>query len=115
MGPFGRRAVTCDGVTYTPGSRYRVIDEGAALVGWVPELDGYSGWRQQLRAGDLLTCTGDGPGFGGDPGYGVEFTSPESEAAGAFHCDVQPTAGGVFSSRPAAGMLEPAGAEVDNA
>ena len=112
MGPFGRRAVTYDGVTYVPGSRYRVIGGRATLDGWIPELGGSRGWRQQLRPGDLLTCTGNGPGFGGDAGYCVEFTSPESEAAGAFDCEVQPTAGGVFSSRPAAGLLEPADAEV---
>jgi hypothetical protein len=115
MGPFGRRAVTYDDVSYTPGSKFRVIGTGATLDGWVPELGASRGWRQLLRPGDLLTCTGYGPGLGGDPGYGVEFTSPESEAAGAFHCDVQPTTGGAFTSRPAAGLLEPADSEVRGA
>jgi hypothetical protein len=104
----GRRAVTYDGVTYAPGGQFRVISERATLDGWVPEPHGSRGWRQRLRRGDLLTCTGYGPGIGADPGYGVEFTSPEAETAGAFHCLVQPTTGEIFSYRPATGLIEPA-------
>ena len=107
MGPFGRRAVVYDGVTYAPGAVFRVISEQAVLAGWVAGLGGCSGWRQQLRSGDVLTCTGDGPGLGADPGYGVEFTSADSEAAGAFHCEVWPMTGGAFASRPAPGLIEP--------
>jgi hypothetical protein len=77
----------------------------------LPDQGGYRGWSQQLRPGDLLTCTGYGPGFGGDPGYGVEFTSAAAEAAGASHCEVRPSAGGVFDYRPAPGLLEPADCE----
>jgi len=108
MTPFERQAVTRDGVTYAPGRRFRVTREGAWLGGMVPELGGYRGWRQQLQIGDLLTCTGYGPGFGGDPGYGIEFTSAEARAAGASHCEVRPMTGGLFDYRPAAGLLEPA-------
>jgi hypothetical protein len=60
MGPFERRAVTYNGDTYAPGGRFRVIGDEARLDGQVPELGGSSSWRQQLRPGDLLTCTGDG-------------------------------------------------------
>jgi hypothetical protein len=114
MGSF-RRAAIYDGVTYAPGARFRVVREGATLDGWVAELaGGCRGWRQRLRPGDLLTCTGDGPGLGADPGHGVEFTSAQSEAAGAFHCEVRPMTGGAFTSRPAPGLLEPAGAEASS-
>ena len=111
MTSSARRAVTYDGVAFAPGRRFRVISEGVTLDGMVAEQGGYSGWRQQLRPGDLLTCAGYGPGFGADPGYGVEFTSPASEAARACCCQVRPMAGGVFSYRPAPGLLEPADAE----
>ena len=107
-GPGGpRRAISLDGVTYAPGERFRVIAEGAVLDGLVPARGSYKSWRQQLRPGDILTCTGYGPGFGGDPGYGVEFTSAGSEAAGAFHCQVRPVAGGALDYRPARGLLQP--------
>lgn len=106
MTSFERRTVTWDGVTYAPGARFRVISEGVTLDGMVPEPGGYRGWRQQLRPGDVVTCTGYGPGWGGDPGYGVEFTTAESEAARACHCEIRPMAGGLFNFRPAPGLLQ---------
>jgi hypothetical protein len=96
-----------DGVTYAPGARFRVIGDGATLDGLEPMPGGYQSWRQPLRPGDVLTCTGYGPSYGGDPGYGVEFTSAESEAAGACHCKVRPMAGGMFDYHPAPGLIEP--------
>lgn len=105
-----RRAVTYDGITYAPGARFTVAVDGARLSGW--QCDGPSAWRgwsQPLSRGDVLTCTGYGSGLGADPGYGVEFTSAASEAAGAFHCEVLP---GVFSPvayRPVPGVLAPEG------
>jgi hypothetical protein len=110
MTPFERRAVTRDGVTYAPGRQFRVAREGAWLDGMVPEMGGHCGWRKQLQIGDLLTCTGYGPGFGADPGYGVEFTSAEARAAGASHCEVWPMIGGLFDYGPPPGLLEPADA-----
>jgi hypothetical protein len=107
MTPSERRAATFDGVTYAPGTRFRAIRAGVTLDGMVPERGGYGGWRQQLQPGDVVTCTGYGPGWGGDPGYGVEFTSTESEAARACHCEIRPMAGGVFDYHPAAGLIEP--------
>jgi hypothetical protein len=103
-----RRTVTYDGITYAPGAQYRVITEGVTLDGMISEGRGaYGGWQQHLQPGDLLTCTGFGPGWGADPGYGVEFTSAESEAARAFNCEVKPSAGSIFSYHPKAGVLEP--------
>jgi hypothetical protein len=108
MSMQGRSAVTYDGVTYAPGVKFRVIQAGARLTGWTAELHGSRGWGQALEPGDVITCTGDGPGMGSDPGHGVEFTSAKAEAAGAFHCEFQPGAGSIFSYRPAPGFLEEA-------
>lgn len=103
-----RNEVTIDDVTYKPGGKFRVIAEGATLNGWAPHpTGGHVGWRQELHVGDVITCTGFGPGWGGDPGYGVEFTSEQSTAARASHCDVFPSSGSVFRFHPAAGYLEP--------
>ena len=103
-----RRAATYDGLSYASGRRFRVITEGAALNGHTPAPSGARGWQQKLQPGDILTCTGYGPGFGADPGYGVGFTSPAAEAAGAFCCDIWPMAGGSIDYHPPAGFLEPA-------
>lgn len=106
-----RRGASFDGVRYAPGRRFRVIMRGAQLVGMAPE-PGYPGgawrgWEQKLKPGDIVTCTGFGAGWGGDPGYGVEFTSDKAEAAHAGNCEIRPMAGGIFSYRPAPGVLEP--------
>jgi hypothetical protein len=99
---------TIDGVTYTPGATFRVSKAGAKLTGLTPSGgSSLSGWGQPLQVGDVLTCTGYGPGWGGDPGYGIEFTSEQSIASGAIHCAVWPTAGGPFNYRPAPGYLDP--------
>jgi hypothetical protein len=103
-----RRAVTYDGVRYEPGGKFRVATEDATLDGMkCAGPYAWDGWRQRLRPGDVLTCTGYGAGWGSDPGYGVEFTTPESEAAGAFHCDVHPGVVVPFGYRPRPGVLEP--------
>jgi hypothetical protein len=103
-----RTARTYDGIEYAPGRQFRVIAEGLRLYGVIP--DGPSAWRswaQDLRPGDIVTCTGYGPGFGSDPGYGVEFTTSESEQAHAGACEIRPSVGGIFGYRPAPGALEP--------
>jgi len=102
-----RNAHTIEGVTYAPGARFRVVKEGARLSGWVPIRGGSRGWRQDLHVGDVIECTGFGRGMGSDPGYGVEFVSEESKAAGAFHVDFFPAAGGIWSYHPAEGFIEP--------
>jgi hypothetical protein len=101
-----RRAVTRDDVTYAPGARFRVIRAGVTLDGIVPEQGGYGDWQQHLQPGDVVTCTGYGPGWGADPGYGIEFTSAGSEAARAIHCKIRPMTGGLFDYRPAPGSLQ---------
>jgi hypothetical protein len=103
-----RSAATFDGIDYAPGRKFRVGRERLKLTGYTPVRGGADGWEQVLHAGDILTCTGYGPGIGGHPGYGVEFTSQQSEAAGAFHCDIWPMNGSLFDHRPPAGSLEPA-------
>jgi hypothetical protein len=105
-----RSAATFDGTDYAPGRKFRVARDGLTLTGYTPVRGGAQEWRQALQVGDILTCTGYGPGFGGDPGYGVEFTSEQSEAARAFHCDISPMNGGPFGCRPPVGSLEPADA-----
>ena len=102
-----RRAATYDGLSYASGRRFRVITEGAALNGHTPAPSGARGWQQKLQPGDILTCTGYGPGFGADPGYGVGFTSPAAEAAGAFCCDIWPMAGGSIDYHPPAASWSP--------
>jgi hypothetical protein len=103
-----RREMTAlDGTVYAPGARFLVVRVGARLEGWVPVPGAVGGWDQSLSVGDTLTCTGFGPGMGADPGYGVEFTSAESEAASAFHCDFRPSVGGTWRYHPAPGYLEP--------
>lgn len=103
-----RQPATYDGVTYAPGSRFRVIATGVTLDGMRSEGRGaWGGWRQELTPGDIVTCTGYGPGWGGDPGYGVEFTTDESEAAHACNCEIKPSTGTIFDYRPAPGLLEP--------
>lgn len=104
-----RTPATFGGIDYAPGRKFRVTREGLTLTGHTAVIGGAQGWQQVLHAGDILTCTGYGPGCGGDPGYGVEFTSQQSEAARAFHCDIWPMNGGVFGYRPPAGSVEPAG------
>lgn len=109
MRPPGQRTAVIDGVVYAPGAAFRVTSESAVLSGSVPGPDGaLSDWEQALRPGDLLTCTGDGPGLGSDPGCTIGFTSAESERAGAFHCELGPAAGGPFTARPAPGLAVPA-------
>lgn len=105
-----RRTTTLDGTGYAPGRRFRVIREGLILSGMVPAApSAWDGWSQRLHPGDIVTCTGYGPGFGGDPGYGVEFTTPESLQARAGNCTISPSTGGAFGCRPVPGALEPAG------
>jgi hypothetical protein len=105
---FGRRTVTYDNVEYAPEAQFRVVAEGARLSGWVTAGRGASqGWGQKLEVGDIITCTGLGAGMGGDPGYGVEFTSDAAKEARAFHVDFRPQVGGIWNSRPAPGYLEP--------
>ena len=106
-----RRPATFDGIDYAPGRKFRVAREGLKLTGHIPVQGGAQGWEQVLHAGDILTCTGYGAGFGGDPGYGVEFTSQQSDAAGAFHCDIWPMYGGEFGYRPPPGSVEAAAGE----
>jgi len=102
-----RSTASYDGITYAPGTRFRVVREGLTLHGLTAEASAYRGWSQKLSPGDVLTCTGYGPGWGGDPGYGIEFTTSESIAAGAINCDVMPSVGGRYAFRPPAGSVEP--------
>lgn len=109
---YGRRQTReLDGTTYAPGARFRVIKAGARLHGWTPVRGGANGWSQELAVGDVITCTGFGPGMGSDPGHGVEFTSDAVTADGAFHVDFFPQVGGIWAYRPAPGYLEAIPAE----
>lgn len=98
---------TVDGVEYKVGAKFRVIRGGARLSGFKP-IAPYTqqGWRQDLAVGDVIECTGYGPGWGSDPGYGIGFTSEQSLAEHVNAVDFWPSAGGPFSFRPAPGYLE---------
>lgn len=103
-----RVARTIDGVTYAPGAKFRVVGRGARLSGWTPAGPGaYDGWGQRLNPGDVIECTGHGPGFGSDPGHGVEWTSEQAKEAGAHSIDFWPNEGGMWNYHPAPGFLEP--------
>jgi hypothetical protein len=103
-----RQTTTLDGVEYAPGGKFRVVKEGARLSGWTPMApSAWSGWSQVLHVGDVIECRGFGPGFGSDPGYGVEWTSEQAREAHAGSCDFWPSVGGMWSYHPAAGFLEP--------
>lgn len=97
-------------VMYAPGTKFKVVVEGLRLSGYVPtQWHGASdGWSQQLQPGDILTCTGFGPGLGSDPGFGIEFTSEESERVRAYHCSVRPESGGPWGYHPRPGTVEAA-------
>jgi hypothetical protein len=97
-----------DGLVYAPGARFRVVAEGGRLSGWASSgRSSWSGWSQQLHVGDVIVCTGFGAGWGSDPGFGVEFTSEVSAAAGVGSCEFYPSDGGAWSYRPPVGFLEP--------
>jgi hypothetical protein len=105
MNPRSERVF--DGLRYTPGARFRIVRNGAVLRGMTLVGRGrFRGWSQPLHVGDVLHCTGFGPGWGSDPGYGVEFTSERSVADGAVHCDVSPHVGGAWSYRPDPSFVE---------
>jgi hypothetical protein len=107
---MSRREVTYDGVSFAPGARFRVVGAGAYLDGLQPfgsHAGAWSGWKQELHVGDIITCTGFGPGFGSDPGYGVEFTTEKAKADNAIHCDFRPMTGGMWNYHPFPGYLIP--------
>lgn len=108
-----RRSVTFDGVDYAIGARFEVVRDGLWIDGMIAGAwpNSHQMWRQSLEVGDVLTCLGYGPGFGSDPGYGVEFDTEKSRAAGAYNCDVHPPIGGIFAYRPSPGALRPLPAE----
>jgi len=95
------------GVEYAVGALFRVTQEGAKLSGWTPRQGYHQGWGQDLHVGDVIECTGFGPGWGSDPGYGVEWTSPEAKAVHASAVMFRPYVGGAWAYRPAPGYLVP--------
>lgn len=107
----GRTAAVLSGVDYAPGRRFVVLERQARLSGWV-HADGVSShWSQVLGPGDVLTCTGHGfgDGTGFTPGFGIEWTSEASIAAGAVHGQLSPDQGGPWAHHPRDGVLRPLG------
>lgn len=103
-----RSARAFDGIEYAPGRKFRVVQEGLKLSGLGPYSNGgHVGWKQELHVGDVIECTGFGPGWGSDPGFGVEWTSEAARTARAVHCDIYPSVGGIWAYRPPAGSVEP--------
>jgi hypothetical protein len=58
---------------YAAGKRFRVVKEGASLVGMKPIPGGHQGWSRDLVVGEVIESRGCGAGWGSDPGYGVHF------------------------------------------
>jgi hypothetical protein len=101
-------ARTFDGVEYAPGRDYVVLAEGLSLTGYGTDRPGSArGWRQRLAPGDVITCLGYGPGWGSDPGYGINWTSEQARTEGAYAVDVWPSVGGLFAYRPPPGTVRP--------
>lgn len=94
-----RDARTFDGIEYAPGRKFRVIAEGATMSGWAPtrHAGAFDMTRRDLAVGEIVECRGFGPGWGSDPGYGIEFVGGE----------IRPAVGGIWSYRPQPGLLEP--------
>lgn len=99
-----RTAQVYDGTPYVPGALYEV-QQACRLSGWVPARGGHNGWAQRLTPGDVVECRGYGPGFGSDPGYGIEWVSEQSRAVHASACDIWPQVGGAFAYRPRPGLV----------
>lgn len=88
--------------TYPPGSRWRVLKPGLRLSGWRPTGPGtFQGVGRELHPGDVIECDGFGPGWGSDPGYGINWRDPEYGK-----CDLWPAQGSAFSYHPPDGYLE---------
>lgn len=95
---------------YARGKRFRVIKAGAQLRGLtlVPGVHytAHQGWTQDLALGDVIESLGYGPGFGADPGYGINWTSEHAKAERAHSLTFYPEEGGIWSYRPPEGYLE---------
>lgn len=102
---WGPRSVRVfDGIPYVPGALYEVRSP-CRLSGWTPVQGGHQGWGLRLEPGHLLTCRGYGPGWGSDPGFGIEWTCEEARAVHASACELSPSVGGAFAYRPAIGLV----------
>jgi len=112
-----RTPVVLSGVDYSPGRRFVVLGRGAMLSGWVHDASGSRHWTVHLTPGDVITSTGfgfgDGTGF--TPGFGVEWSSEESDAAGAVHVQLSPDRGGPWAHQPREGCLRPLDEEAEAA
>lgn len=93
------------GVVYAPGAKFKVVSEGVYVSGMKPDhrwSNTWGGYREDLPVGTVIECNGFGPGWGSDPGYGIEW-----KIEGVDHVEVRPAIGGVWAYRPAPGLLEP--------
>lgn len=98
-----RSTATLDGVEYAPGRKFKVTRAGCELSGMKPDGPySWRGYKRPLEVGEVITCAGFGAGFGGDPGYGVEFYE-----AGVGTCEFRPSTGSMWTYRPQPGCLEP--------
>lgn len=92
---------------YARGKRFRVIKAGAKLWGLTPiRPNVQQGWTQVLEVGDVIESLGFGPGFGADPGYGINWTSERAKAEHAHSLSFAPSEGGIWAYRPSEGYLE---------
>lgn len=92
---------------FPAGAQFRVTAEGARLRGFTPAGRGaFHSWSHDLHVGDVIECTRDVRGFGADPGYGVHWTSPDVDSAGAVKVTFSPSQGSIFDYHPADGYLE---------
>jgi hypothetical protein len=92
---------------YVPDRRFRVVREGAALVGMVPAGPGvWKRRRVELPPGTVITCLGRGQSWGSD---GVPIIVWGDERGEAFAPDAEfcPGEADIWSGCPAPGYLEP--------
>jgi len=93
---------------YVKGARYRVIREGAYLVGMQPVGRGVrQGWKQTLAVGTVLTHGGRSMTSG--DGVPIDKWLDEDGKWMADDCQLLPSAPGctIWTERPDPSLLEP--------
>lgn len=90
---------------WTPGSQWRVVQEGARLSGMVNKGAWHQGWGRVLAVGEVVTCEGFKMGWGSDAIAEVMFSTPDSIEARAAFVNINPQAG-MWRAWPMDGYLE---------
>jgi hypothetical protein len=104
---MGITRTTEDGVPLIEGREYEIIGEGARLHGLVPTQwpNTLHGWTEVLPVGALVIYTGFRMGWGSDSIQEHMWSSDESRQARAQYVNMTPSSGGLYDSRPKAGLI----------